>query len=306
MFKKASAAVLLGGGGAYAAYSTYWGRRSRNALVSPADVLQNQSDGINRLYSVLGNDVTKARTALEQQNVTVYQFSTCPFSGKLRAFLDSVGVGYNIVEVNPLTKGELKGFAYKKVPQMVIDMQDNNNQPAPLVLVDSMEIVSILSPVFMDQQAEEVPKLREWASDVLGKYVLVNIGDRITDIPSNARQLNGIDNLSLGGKLKHITVGTLMFIVSHLSTRKKLEKLGYDVSEPRVGLHREMNKFCNSIKGPFHGGRKPDAADTDVYGILSAVEGHNMHTEVANGDCKDWMREMRKHIAAHKRSLGDK
>ena len=53
--------------------------------------------------------------------VTLYQYQTCPFSCKVRAFLDYYGIPYEKVEVNPLFRKEIKFSYYRKVPIAIVD-----------------------------------------------------------------------------------------------------------------------------------------------------------------------------------------
>ena len=46
--------------------------------------------------------------------VTLYQYEVCPFCCKVKAFLDYHRVPYEVVEVNPLTKAELKALAAER------------------------------------------------------------------------------------------------------------------------------------------------------------------------------------------------
>lgn len=48
--------------------------------------------------------------------LTLYQYKTCPFCSKVRAFLDYHGLPYEIVEVNPIMRKEIKFSSYRKVP----------------------------------------------------------------------------------------------------------------------------------------------------------------------------------------------
>jgi microsomal prostaglandin-E synthase 2 len=46
----------------------------------------------------------------------LYQYDVCPFCNKVQAFLDFHNVAYTAVEVNPLTKSEMKAVTdYKMV-----------------------------------------------------------------------------------------------------------------------------------------------------------------------------------------------
>ena len=50
----------------------------------------------------------------------LYQYETCPFCCKVRAFFDYYGIEYEKVEVNPLFRRELKAITdYRKVPVLV-------------------------------------------------------------------------------------------------------------------------------------------------------------------------------------------
>ena len=53
--------------------------------------------------------------------LTLYQYQTCPFCCKVRAFLDYYGFAYNVVEVNSVTRKQTKWSDYKKVPILVCE-----------------------------------------------------------------------------------------------------------------------------------------------------------------------------------------
>jgi len=59
--------------------------------------------------------------------LTLYQYKTCPFCSKVRAFLDYHGLPYEIVEVNPIMRKEIKFSSYRKVPILLA------NAGSPLV-----------------------------------------------------------------------------------------------------------------------------------------------------------------------------
>lgn len=51
--------------------------------------------------------------------LTLYQYRTCPFCCKARAYLDYMRIPYEVVEVNPLFKREMKFSEYRNVPFIV-------------------------------------------------------------------------------------------------------------------------------------------------------------------------------------------
>lgn len=67
--------------------------------------------------------------------LTLYQYQTCPFCSKVRAYLDYHGIEYSKVEVNPLFKKEVGSTSNKKVPFVVA---------SDIEIADSSLIISVL------------------------------------------------------------------------------------------------------------------------------------------------------------------
>uniref|UniRef100_A0A0K0F3N2 Prostaglandin E synthase 2 n=1 Tax=Strongyloides venezuelensis TaxID=75913 RepID=A0A0K0F3N2_STRVS len=65
----------------------------------------------------------------------LYQYQTCPFCCKVRAFLDYYGFDYHLIEVDPLSRGELK-FApcQKKVPVTTCSCLDKPMTESSLIM----------------------------------------------------------------------------------------------------------------------------------------------------------------------------
>jgi glutaredoxin len=55
--------------------------------------------------------------------LTLFQYATCPFCCKVRAVLDYYGFSYNIVEVNPVLRQQIKWSEYKKVPILLAHVE---------------------------------------------------------------------------------------------------------------------------------------------------------------------------------------
>jgi hypothetical protein len=56
--------------------------------------------------------------------ITLYQYATCPFCCKVRAYLDYYGYKYDIVEVNSIFRQQLKWTNYKKVPIVAVQIPE--------------------------------------------------------------------------------------------------------------------------------------------------------------------------------------
>merc|ERR1712212_751799 len=56
--------------------------------------------------------------------LTLFQYQTCPFCCKARAFLDYFGLSYQVIEVNSVMRTQVKWTKYKKVPIVVVEVGD--------------------------------------------------------------------------------------------------------------------------------------------------------------------------------------
>ncbi|XP_074654851.1 prostaglandin E synthase 2-like [Tubulanus polymorphus] len=74
--------------------------------------------------------------------ITLYQYQTCPFCCKVRAFLDYHGLSYNVIEVNSVKQTQIKWSTYRKVPIVVLEGIGQNGY---IQLNDSSVIISLLS-----------------------------------------------------------------------------------------------------------------------------------------------------------------
>jgi len=78
--------------------------------------------------------------------LTLYQYATCPFCCKARAFLDFMGLSYDIIEVNSVMRTQVKWSKYKKVPILVAETANGE----VLQLNDSSLIISALYSYLID------------------------------------------------------------------------------------------------------------------------------------------------------------
>lgn len=65
--------------------------------------------------------------------IQLYQYAICPFCNRVKALLDYAGVDYQTVEVNPLTKAEIKPWKteHTKVPIAIIQTDDKTVAAKP-------------------------------------------------------------------------------------------------------------------------------------------------------------------------------
>ncbi|XP_017952053.1 prostaglandin E synthase 2 isoform X2 [Xenopus tropicalis] len=125
-------------------------RRTRK-LLGLAFVLGGSLGVFQALQSSLGEQ----RAEEEQQatdgtlKLTLYQYKTCPFCSKVRAFLDFYQLPHEIVEVNPVMRREIKFSSYRKVPILIADSSSS------LQLNDSSVIISVIKTFLTSKKSLE-------------------------------------------------------------------------------------------------------------------------------------------------------
>ncbi|KTF76702.1 hypothetical protein cypCar_00010424 [Cyprinus carpio] len=176
--------------------------------------------------------------------LTLYQYKTCPFCSKVRAFLDYHGLPYEIVEVNPVMRQEIKWSTYRKVPILMVN--------GTLQLNDSSVIISVLKTYLVSRE--------KTISEILSFYPEMK-----------AKNDRGKDVIEFGNKYWVMVRDT---DADHLYPGKDTRKhhLQDDV---RQDLYKAVNDWVLAIgkNKKFMGGDQPNLADLAVFGVLRVMEG---------------------------------
>ncbi|XP_075230030.1 prostaglandin E synthase Su(P) [Lycorma delicatula] len=137
---------LLSAGAGIIAGSTY----SYYRLLDIRPIPSESKETISKLVHELPN-VTISRKVVSPVDSTglkliLFQYPTCPFCCKVRAVLDYYGLSYDVVEVNPVLRQQIKWSDYKKVPILLVRVDGGYQQ-----LNDSSMIISLLGSYFHDK-----------------------------------------------------------------------------------------------------------------------------------------------------------
>ena len=125
------------------------------------------------------------KNAIAGKRLVLLQYTNCPFCCKVRTFLNYYGIPYEIVEVNPLTRKQIKfSTNYRKVPILLIEdakLREESNRV--IQLNDSSSIVSILGTyLFCNKEKEPI-------ESIINKYESL----QYTDLEQN-KQIKEISN----------------------------------------------------------------------------------------------------------------
>ncbi|XP_073843601.1 prostaglandin E synthase Su(P) [Musca autumnalis] len=114
-------------------------------------------------------------------DITLFQFQTCPFCCKVRAFLDYMGISYKVVEVDAVLRQDIKWSTQKKVPMVLIRQRDGRY----VQMTDSSAIISLIA-TYLNDKSTDVGELAQFYPtisyfddnqkkkyDIMNKYFLM-------------------------------------------------------------------------------------------------------------------------------------
>lgn len=125
-------------------YSFYNTNQKNSALLNL--VQDNNAIILDELPDVKISKQVRYPTDSSGLKIILFQYTTCPFCCKVRAFLDYYGISYDIVEVDSVFRQQLNWTKYKKVPIVLIKHNDKYIQ-----LNDSSVIISVLTSHLKDR-----------------------------------------------------------------------------------------------------------------------------------------------------------
>ncbi|EEF52757.1 prostaglandin E synthase 2 [Ricinus communis] len=195
-------------------------------------------------------------------DVILYQYAACPFCNKVKAFLDYYNIPYKIVEVNPISKKEIKWSDYKKVPILTVDGEQ---------MVDSSDIINKLFERIHTgnsiPDSDEESKWRGWVDNHLVHVLSPNIYRNTTEALESFDYITTHGNFSFTERLTAKYAGAVaMYFVS-----KKLKKK-YNIIDERAALYDAAETWVDALNGrDFLGGSKPNLADLAVFGVLRPI-----------------------------------
>ncbi|XP_035497097.1 prostaglandin E synthase 2 [Scophthalmus maximus] len=270
--------------------------------------------------------------------LTLYQYKTCPFCSKVRAFLDFYGLPYEVVEVNPVMRKELKWSTYRKVPILMV--QDGVQLNDSSVIISSLRTYLInkdksMSEVIRcypelksvndsgkevteysnkywlmlseERNAETYPekgmqkeemKWRKWADDWLVHLISPNV------YRTTGEALASFDYIVREGKFGAFEGFFAKYVgaAAMFLIAKRLKSRHNLQDDVRQDLYKAVNDWVAAIgkKRKFMGGDRPNLADLAVFGVLRVMEGLQAFDDMMdNSKVQHWYRRMEKATLEH-------
>ncbi|CEL95451.1 unnamed protein product [Vitrella brassicaformis CCMP3155] len=244
-------------------------------------------------------------------DVTIFQYEVCPYCCGLKALLDHNKMPYTAIEVNPLTKDEIKKHPlidqspdkkYRKVPIALVNSEQVNDSKN---IIDRLaDLRGSASPTLksLDKCSEEEKADIDWAYDKLVILFPPNIYRTLSESYEAFEYMSkSASTWTAWQKLVLRTTGSLfMWLVS-----PKLKKK-YNITDERQELLDAIADWMKRVSdkgGKFRGGESPNMADLIIYGQLSAMR--DMTTlkvlQDSNAEFKAWYARCREAVGPSQR-----
>ena len=200
-----------------AAYAKQNGRKAAFGLLSIVGGASVTAFGIAKRFT------TQAEAA-GAPKFTLYQYQVCPFCNKAQAYLEFSGVPHKRVEVNPLSKKEIKFSDYKMVPFMIVE--DANGSKTQVNGSDAIvDYISTNVTKTNDKEDQDIKVWRDWVNDRLVKLLPPNIyrtpGEALQAFDYIARN----SNFSLYEKVSAKYAGALaMYFIARKASQSIISK----------------------------------------------------------------------------------
>ncbi|XP_016147256.1 prostaglandin E synthase 2 [Sinocyclocheilus grahami] len=265
--------------------------------------------------------------------LTLYQYKTCPFCSKVRAFLDYHGLPYEVVEVNPVMRQEVKWSTYRKVPILMVNETVQLNDSSVIVsvlktyLVSKEKTISEILACYPEMKAKndsgkdviefgnkywvmvrdtdadhlypgkdtrkEEIKWRKWADEWLVHLISPNVYRTPTEA------LASFDYIVREGKFDTFEGFFAKYFgaAAMWIISKRLKKKHHLQDDVRQDLYKAVNDWVAAIgkNKKLMGGDQPNLADLAVFGVLRVMEGLQAFDDMMeNTKVKNWYRHVQK------------
>jgi len=199
----------------------------------------------------------------------LYQYAICPYCNISKALLLYTRTPYNAVEVNPLTKGELKSLpdkTYKKVPVLwnPSDQDSQKNGSEEIV-----QFILTLHPT-IDKSSDSAIKWTAFARDDLAPLLYPNLCNTLSKSYDAFGYVHSTPSFSLTQRYSIQIFGS---IAMHFAASKIKQKR--NITDELAALKEALDSFNAALCGTsfLSEADQPHLGDLTIYGILRGLRG---------------------------------
>ena len=224
----------------------------------------------------------------------MYQYKICPFCNRVKSYLDYLKIPYRTVEVNPLTKGEVKfSKDYRKVPIVLFEgLQVNDSTPIiDHISNDIIKADPVLKEKHKNLFTKDSKKWSEWSEKRLAVMLYPNITRNMEESWECFEYTNHVKEWNVLNRMTTRALGSVAMSFANGKIKKK-----YNIVDERKELQECLHEWTSELGSKhFLHGDKITLPDLYVFGVLRAIEGFRTHTEImtSNPTLSSWYQRMK-------------
>jgi len=263
---------------------------------------------------------------------TLYQYATCPFCCKVRTFLDFYGLDYEIVEVNPVSRKEIAFSEYRKVPFVKSEKYQINDSSLVISVLKSnilsKDDVGTLLTYYPYLEAEEKgakgeyqnkynimyqqgftheinsaireeAKWRRWVDESFVHTISPNIYRTMGESLQAMEYITKVGKFSEWERtLVYYSGAIAMYMIG-----KRLKRRYALRNDVRESLYEETRRWTHNVgsERKFMGGKQPNLADLNMYGVINAIEGLDAFEDLMkNTKIGPWYKRMKTQVKSQR------
>ena len=222
-------------------------------------------------------------------NITLYEYKICPFCNKVKAYLDFLELDYTSVEVNPLTKSEIKfQKEITKVPVATLN---------GLTIGESADIISkiteklnageyLIEKPLSSFYPADTKEWSDWADLKLAVMLYPNITRTMSESWECFGYIDDVKTWNMPTRAVTKALGTVAMSFANGKIKKK-----YGIVDERKELLICLQVWTNALAGKdYLHGDSITMPDILVFGVLRAIEGLQTFTFIMeeNKELKAW------------------
>jgi len=267
--------------------------RLARASIQAQAVLPSPFGSLLTLPAKLLRFVSSASVDAGVPSVVLYQYAICPFCHQAKTLLDYSNTDYQPIEVNPLTKQEIKWSKdYRKVPIATID--ETPVFGSDKIVNGLLENDAVRKRLEMKwgnnltmndfASSDSAVEWIAFAKDELAPLLYPNMCRTLSDAYAAFDYVNHQSSFSPIQRIAIRSIGSLAMYLAASRVKKRL-----NIDDEKKTLDEALTKFESkgldgSTEQAFLSGKEePDLGDLAVYGTLRSIEGLPAHSQAVYG-----------------------
>lgn len=202
-------------------------------------------------------------------DLTLYQFKTCPFCCRVKAFLDYADISYETIEVNPIRKTELKDKVFNNIKRVPLIKMQNEVTAESSAIIHKLRSLSPENPVFDDIFTEDTEEWMTWSEKKLAVLLYPNITRNFSESWEAFRYASEVPTWSAIDRYSNRLLGPVAMYFVNGKVKAK-----HGIVDERAELVALLNEWTDALNGnKFLHGDKVTMPDLMVYGVVKAIHG---------------------------------